>query len=558
MVSTCPKCSRQFKTKGSLQQHVASAGCAPKSGPRGAGSGRKRSKTAGNPVPAPVQVGYRTGNRDNRGTPTVLPPGSDFMGPLVVKAKREKVEDAILATFPISPSAYPGTRLTQMSQLWEYYRFRRLAVRYVPAVPTTVGCQLVAYIDTDPTDNPLQAKTIVEAVRRAVAHASSREFNIYAAQSIPLVQRADDTLYYCGSRPTEIERFVRQGKLHIVQITDPVNINTEPLSKDLRCGSLFLDWHIEFQVEQLGRINSTPEPPVPPQPPQPDRAVVSYWPRSIGNGSKIDSRTEIRFPGAVADVLWDLDVSDVVKLPIEDFSGTALIGFTFTNKEIMTEDALFDIFYTGRGVDIDVGDNAYWLVAHYSKEGVSSVYYNVVNGTETDTLPMPSFVVLDSLQLQNNDTAGLVIKKKSGTAEKLGKIHVSYWRIAFSNVEGLHGLAPEFVGELPTDRRVDSSDDFVVLPSPEGAFGVRRWAFSDGSSAVGMDSPPDGGPATFSLCVGGEYHNIMVPPSKMQDLVDLLGDNPALDDLDQYIGRWPDSNKFGELANRNRRVFESF
>lgn len=468
------------------------------------------------------------------------------MGALTVKAKRKTVDDAILATFAISPSVYPGTRLTQLSQLWEYYRFLRLSVRYVPAVPTTVGCQLVAYIDTDPVDDPLQAVSIVEAVRRAVAHASSKAFNIYAAQNIPLVQRADDTLYYCGSKPQELQRFTRQGKLHIVQITDPVNINTEPLSKDLRCGSLFLDWHIEFQVEQIGKIFSDqPVPPIPPVPPTPTAVSHYTWPSTVRDGvvtsDNFNAGKRHRYPGSAAWKEWQVIANGFLKTPTVSFIGVGKYHAMLAAHTLPIEGVILDVYYTN-DVTLDVSDGSYTRLARIDHTGVKPVTYKVDHAGTTILDFMPNTINVSGDEMEEED-AGLICKviEGKGVKDVFCDLRVVYWIDIFQgHVDGLIPDSFEFVGTLPQlDSAVDPDDDFVIIPAPEGPCGVRRWSF-DGAVAVGKDRPEGGGPATFTLSVGGESGVIHVPPTRMQELVGMLGLRPSISQLECFAHKWPE------------------
>jgi hypothetical protein len=176
--------------------------------------------------------------------------GSDFLSTLTVKASPATAADRILATFPITPSGYVGTRITQLSQLWERYRLKSFNVRYVPAIPNTLATQLVGYIDTDPNDDPTIITDSDALVRQATAQAGSQQWNFIHSKVIPLAIRADDQWYYTGNDKSN-ERFNRQGTGFIVQVTDPVNFNGEPLGSNLTAGSLYIDWEVEFQIAQI-------------------------------------------------------------------------------------------------------------------------------------------------------------------------------------------------------------------------------------------------------------------------------------------------------------------
>lgn len=177
--------------------------------------------------------------------------GSDYLTPISVQKLTTTAASRIIYTAPISPSFFKGTRLTQFSNLYERYVFNKFTVRYVPAVPTTLACQLLAYIDTDPSDD---ATTIVDAAalfRQAVAQTGSRQWNFIGGMTIPLAVKAGNQLYYTGET-RENERFNVQGRLYILQLTDPLNVNGLPIDNDsLACGSLFMDWNCTFSTPQI-------------------------------------------------------------------------------------------------------------------------------------------------------------------------------------------------------------------------------------------------------------------------------------------------------------------
>jgi hypothetical protein len=83
-----------------------------------------------------------------------------------------------------------------LSNLWERYRFRKFKLRWVPAVPKTIACQLIIYQDTDPLDDPTVIPDADALVRQATEHAGSQQFNFINPMSIDLARRSDDQLYY--------------------------------------------------------------------------------------------------------------------------------------------------------------------------------------------------------------------------------------------------------------------------------------------------------------------------------------------------------------------------
>jgi hypothetical protein len=176
--------------------------------------------------------------------------GSDFLTPLTVLATTPTVASKILVTGSISPSAFPGTRLTQLSNLWERYRFRKFRLRWVPAVPKSIACQLIIYQDTDPLDDPTTITSADALIRQATSQAGSQQFNFINPMTIDLARRSDDQLYYTGADKNN-ERFNRQGNYYIIQVTDPLDFNGKPLTEDIMAGSLYVDWVCEFQIAQI-------------------------------------------------------------------------------------------------------------------------------------------------------------------------------------------------------------------------------------------------------------------------------------------------------------------
>jgi len=190
--------------------------------------------------------------------------GSDFLGNLSVKKSTATAAGKILRTLPVSPNALVGTRLEQLAGLWERYRFRKFRVRYVPAVPNTLGCQLICYQDTDPQDDPTTITDADALLRQATAQTGSQQWNFNSSKVIHLAQRGDKELYYTGP-VKENPRFNLQGVVYILQVTDPVNFNGGAIEGDeLQAGSLYVDWEIDFQTPQINPTAVAAAPPATP------------------------------------------------------------------------------------------------------------------------------------------------------------------------------------------------------------------------------------------------------------------------------------------------------
>lgn len=204
----------------------------------------------GGKVVAPMQFAGRAMRPMKQGIEVLT--GSDFLGNVQAKAgvNINNASDRVLRSFPVTPSGYPGTRITQMSELWERYRFRKFTLRYVPAVPTTLACQFLMYVDTDPLDDPRTITSDEALIRQGVAQAGAQQWNFIAPQAVNMAMRSDDQLYYTGADEANV-RFSQAGKAHLLQITNPLDFGGVPLTTDIVCGALWLDWEVCFQVQQI-------------------------------------------------------------------------------------------------------------------------------------------------------------------------------------------------------------------------------------------------------------------------------------------------------------------
>jgi hypothetical protein len=198
----------------------------------------------------PAPLSFNAENRRPINNAVTRLSGSDLIAKLTVHADISTVGDSILLKLPVSPSAYPGTRITQLSQLYERYRLRKFNIRYVPAVPVTLACQLLIYVDLDPNDDPTAITSVEQLLRQAVAQTGSQQWNFHCAKTVPMAQRADDQLYYTGEDKLN-PRFSQQGTAYIVQLTTPVGIDGTPSTEDFQAGSIFIDWTVDFQTPQI-------------------------------------------------------------------------------------------------------------------------------------------------------------------------------------------------------------------------------------------------------------------------------------------------------------------
>ena len=222
-------------------------------GNRNGGAGRNGTRQLQRIVPrsnANVPVSFNAENRRAMNNRVVALKGSDFLSTVEVKSDISVAGDRILAVLPVTPSGYPGTRVTQLSQLYERYRIKKFNFRYVPAVPVTLACQLLFYTDLDPLDDPSVILDADQLIRQATAQTGSQQWNFHTPKVISMARRADNQLYYTGEDKQNL-RFSQQGTGYLIQVTSLVNIDGEVPTTDLVAGSLYVDWEIEFQTPQI-------------------------------------------------------------------------------------------------------------------------------------------------------------------------------------------------------------------------------------------------------------------------------------------------------------------
>ena len=75
--------------------------------------------------------------------------GSEYL--TTVFGSRSGQDGACISTLLLSPLTFRNTRLFQRTGLWNRFRFRKVAVEYIPTVASTVGGELSMAVSVDPT-----------------------------------------------------------------------------------------------------------------------------------------------------------------------------------------------------------------------------------------------------------------------------------------------------------------------------------------------------------------------------------------------------------------------
>jgi len=128
---------------------------------------------------------------------------------------------------------------------FEKFRFRNIAVTYVPAVPTTASGKLIGWFESD-VDNAELGGNGEESIRRAMSTSTSAQVDIWTTHSwVKSFRTEDDQWWYCGSNFHEA-RLAYQGKFTVMAGSE---MNEDELPDSL--GDLIVTYEIEFTVANI-------------------------------------------------------------------------------------------------------------------------------------------------------------------------------------------------------------------------------------------------------------------------------------------------------------------
>jgi hypothetical protein len=192
----------------------------------------------------------------------VIMKGSDFIRqidvfPVQLLDGDPKSGIKLVATYDISPSAFPNTRLELLSNTYQLYRFLNVVVTYTSTLPTSVNGLYIAYIDTDP-DEALKPTTVNDVLRIARSHQGSVQGKVKDNWSVSMPRRNDDQYFFIGGNGDA--RLTIMGKLYIYQVGQATRFDGTPLTEELSAGALNLSWTVEFMNPQLQMLHRIYDP----------------------------------------------------------------------------------------------------------------------------------------------------------------------------------------------------------------------------------------------------------------------------------------------------------
>lgn len=162
----------------------------------------------------------------------------------------------LVATYDISPSSFPNTRLELLSNTYQMYKFEKLKITYSTLLPTAVNGLFIAYIDTDPADDSILSANYssVDVLRIARSHQGSVQGKVNSNWSCEMPIRDDDQFFFIGdevSANSSDTRFRVMGKLHIFQVGQATGFDGKPIAMELSAGALNIEWSCTFMNPQL-------------------------------------------------------------------------------------------------------------------------------------------------------------------------------------------------------------------------------------------------------------------------------------------------------------------
>jgi hypothetical protein len=179
--------------------------------------------------------------------------GTDFIKTLKVYPDSELVNSIkIIYEVDISPSAFVGTRMELLSNLYQMYRFDKFHITYKPQIPDSINAVFIAYVDTDPEDkikkfNKEELLRLAQSHQYAVQAAANKGFTV----KMPILMQ--DDMFYTGDEGDK--RFRKQGKLYIIQIGAVTNFSGDKVTKTLDVGVLNCNWSGTFANPQMQSMN---------------------------------------------------------------------------------------------------------------------------------------------------------------------------------------------------------------------------------------------------------------------------------------------------------------
>jgi hypothetical protein len=145
----------------------------------------------------------------------------------------------------INPNSFVNTRIHQFAQLYQRYRFKRLAFIYEAISPTTQPGQLIAYGDYDPEN--VITESDPDNLSIAAAHFGMSNCQVWESQVFPFGVVDDFSTMYTSIENISDGRLVFQGTFNMFAASDITPVT----GGGLALGNLYISYEIEFNVPIL-------------------------------------------------------------------------------------------------------------------------------------------------------------------------------------------------------------------------------------------------------------------------------------------------------------------
>lgn len=175
------------------------------------------------------------------------------------QAEGETVAGSILHRSQVSPFALVGSRIEYLAQIYERYIFTKFDVHYLPCIQNFLGAQCVAYIDTDPADDPSLITSVTALRQQAVNQEGAVVFHTGDGQyskcsdkpiaKLVRTNRLSDRLY-TSTQDNDL-RFTSQGTFNVIMMNNIVGSDLQTSPEDIdQVGTFVVDWEVEFSMPQ--------------------------------------------------------------------------------------------------------------------------------------------------------------------------------------------------------------------------------------------------------------------------------------------------------------------
>jgi len=173
--------------------------------------------------------------------------GTELLSEVVLSAPA--VLGDLLASVPISPSLLGGTDLSILSEMFEFYKFSKMSMSYVPSVGTNTTGQLVGFFDEDPNSiGRLMPNGVsnISNVKTASDHEGAAQNQVFAPMHYDYMSSNANPQFYVDPNYTDARTSIQAVFLLVAA--------SGILAASL--GNLYLHYEVELWGKEYSSIGS--------------------------------------------------------------------------------------------------------------------------------------------------------------------------------------------------------------------------------------------------------------------------------------------------------------